>query len=458
MDIEKKTGFFTNPVKNGLVELRSIDLYKRPKRRLLRSSITLPSQYNAYNVCIEFVRDWFLDKFPEKYFNSVYVHGSKAFDQFRMFSKIDQQLKRTNPLLYIAPDIEIDYNRNFVDMNLEPNGLLRRARVDGQIFADRRPNKNLFLTLQMKTILMKFKFGMRVDTDAIQMQLIEFIKNKHRAGLTETQHIPLDIHVPKSIIRQMAFDNAIDIDGNEPASADEMLRYLNSYALVPFLYKRMNATGTYEYFCRIENCTVHIKSEIPTRDASGNADNLEKINFTPEFDIEVEMMAPYIFAYYSEKEQHIINKNQLSKEDTAIVLMKAVRSDLPETNEAGWPKLVTTEYIVDMEDLKNNITINFKDIIQGELLRIIDYTRSVALSPSLFMDFIIFNDGEYRDYILDWDSCSLALKDKVTHPGFIIGIYADMKYVNETKIHHNFSDGFNNKDSFRTSSRVGKIG
>ena len=45
------------------------------KMKLLRTSVMLPSQYNAYAVCVEFAKDWFLSKFPQKFFNSIYVDG-----------------------------------------------------------------------------------------------------------------------------------------------------------------------------------------------------------------------------------------------------------------------------------------------------------------------------------------------------------------------------------------------
>lgn len=447
-----------NPSKEKLRKINPSDLYRHNTPRLLRSSIMLPSQYNSYAVCTEFARDWFLEKFPRNFFNSIYMDGSKSFDQFRMFSKIDQQLKRTNPVLAIVPSIDINHNRNFIDSNMEIGGYLRRSRMEGTIFADKRPEKGLYLAVQFKTILMNFTYRIRRDTKAEQLDTIEFIKYKHRAGMTENQYIPLDIHIPKKIIAQIAFDNGIATDDfSGPRDPDEMLKYLNSRSLVPFLYKRVNATGNPEYFIRVENCGVHIKAEMPNADDSGERQDAETMNYTLDFSIEVEMTAPYCFTYYSQHEQNIINAGDLVKDDTAILLMKAVRADLPEVNEVGWNQLIKTEYMVENEDLKDYITIDFNELLQGEILQIVDYTKSVALNPSLFMDFIIFNNDSFVDYEIDWEKNCLTLTEKCTHPGFIIGIYVDMAYVNNVRIHHNFSNGFEKPDSFRTTSRIGKI-
>lgn len=447
-----------NPSKEKLRKINPYDAIKQKTPRLLRTSIMLPSQYNSYAICTEFAKDWFVDKFPRDFFNSIFVDGSKSFDQFRMFSKINDQLKRTNPLLAMVPTIDMSHNRNFIDSNMELTGHLRRTKMEGTIFGDKRPNKGLYLAIQFKTILMNFTFKIRRDTKAEQLDTIEYIKYKHRAGMTENQYIPLDIHVPKRIIAQIAFDNAIATDDfSGPRDPDEMLKYLNSRSIVPFLYKRMNSTGNFEYFVRIENCGVHIKSDMPSGDEQGDRQDFENMNFTLEFQIEVEMSAPYCFTYYSQHEQHIINSNTFVKDDTAILLMKASIADLPEVNEAGWNKLIRSEYIVDMEDLNDYVTIDFNQLIQGELLDIIEYTKSVYLSPSLFVDFIVHNNGSFVDYDIDWSTNSLTLKEKSTQPGFVIGIYTDMSYINNVRIHHNFDGGFQSADSFRTTSRIGKI-
>jgi len=449
-----------NPKAEGMRKLDINDLYRQKTPRLLRSSIMLPSQYNSYAVCTEFARDWFLDKWPRDKFNSIYIDGSKSFDQFRMFSKMQDQLKRANPVLAIVPTMDLSHNRNFIDTNMELGGYLRRSRMEGTVFADQRPEKGLYLAVQFKTIVMNFTYRIRNDTKAQMLDDMEYIKYKHRAGMTENQYIPLDIHVPKKIIAQIAFDNGIATDDfSGPRNPDEMLHYLNSRSVVPFLYKRVNATGNNEYFMRIENCGVHIKAEMPNGDEAGERQDSEHMAFILDFSIEVEMTAPYCFTYYSQHEQPLIAGDTV-QDETAILVMKAVRADLPEVNENGWNRVVRTEYVVEMDDLINpdGIKIEFEELFAGsEILQIINYTRSVALSPSLFIDFIIFNEDGFKSYDLDWDTNTITITDKCTHPGFVIGVYIDLAYVNEVKIHHNFADGFNNPDSFRTSSRIGHI-
>ena len=71
MDDIKNLHIF-NPKSEKLRKVTPDELYKNKTPRLLRSSILLPSQYNSYAVCTEFARDWFLEKWPRNFFNSIY--------------------------------------------------------------------------------------------------------------------------------------------------------------------------------------------------------------------------------------------------------------------------------------------------------------------------------------------------------------------------------------------------
>ena len=217
--------------------LRPVDAYDLIDQRsskILRSSITLPSQHQSYAVCVEFAKNWFLEKFDENYFNSIYVNTAHSFDEFRKFAHINEQMKKTNPLLAIIPVIDMSHNRQWVDSQPEIPMILRRSHIEGTFFSDYE--KNLYAQLIFKTILMNFTFKIRLDTRAEELDMMEFIKLNHRAGWTESRDIALDIHVPKQIILQVAYDNGFKItnDGQveEPM---KLLEYLNSHSYIPFL-------------------------------------------------------------------------------------------------------------------------------------------------------------------------------------------------------------------------------
>ena len=425
--------------------MKPSDVYKKYTKRYMRSDVILPSEHHAYSVCVEFAKEWFLSKFPEHFFKSVYVDGTHSFDEFRKFSDIDQKLRRTNPLLAIVPVIDHEHNRSWVDSNPEMPMALRRTRIEGSFLNDIRDNRGLHLQLQFKTILMKFTYKLRLDTRAQQLDMMQFIKLNHRAGWTETANLDLDIHVPNRIISQIAFDNAIPIDedGNVLDKV-AMLKYLNTYSLIPFLYKLRAATGNGEYFIKVPNCVAHIKSDLPTAD-DGNRTDMTTTDYQIEFNIEVEMTAPYCYTYYSQKEiMKYINRPAIDSFGDAII-EKSIMTEFPREDENHWALLTTTEYEVDDEDLKKPLEIDFREFFAGsDIQRIMEYTRSIAVCPDVFLHIIMFNGGIELGYDIDWVTTKAVTHESITHNRTMIGVYVDQKYVNETIM---FLDSLKNNPS-----------
>lgn len=413
--------------------MRKMDItnFNRKMPRFLRSSVTLPSQYQAYAICVEFAKEWFLEKFNPNFFNSVYVEGKHSFDEFRKFSTIDQQLKKVNPILAIMPSIDMANNRNWIDSSPEIPLVMRRSRFEGCFFNDMNTCNSKHLQISFKTITMNFNFKMRVNTRAEQLDLCEFVKINHRAGWTETRHLTLDIHVPKEIIAQIACDAGFKIDENlDVVEPLKVLKYLNSNSIIPFVYKLRCANGNKEFFIKVPNCVAHIKSELPSLDDGERVGTLNT-NYSIDFNLEVEILAPYAYMYYSQCEQKIINTRPSYKEATAITVMRAVKTEIPQVDEHKWKLMSTTEYMVDEEDLGTCITIDFSEFFKGtDIQKIIDYTLSININPRVFLNFKLFNDSYERAYEMDWKTMKCLMYGSLENVTTVIGIYCDMEYVN----------------------------
>ena len=156
---------------NGLKPVSISDLTRKKSAKIMRNSISIPSQQQAYAVCVEFANNWFLEKFKPNYFNSVYINTTHSFDEFRKFAQINQQMKRANPLLAIVPTIDMNHNRQWIDSQPEIPLLLKRSRIEGTFFNDNK--KGLHIQLIPKTILMNFTYKIRLDTRAEQLDMME---------------------------------------------------------------------------------------------------------------------------------------------------------------------------------------------------------------------------------------------------------------------------------------------
>ena len=419
-----------------LIPFNPMDAYRNKTPRLMRSSVVLPSQQQAFAVCTEVIRDWFLEKFPENYFNSVYVDGSHSFDEFRKLSTINQQMRKTNPLMAVVPSIDPTYTRDWIDSTPEIPMLLRRSRFEGIFLRDIEHGKGLHLQLLFKSIKMNFTFKVRVDTRGQQLDMMEFIKVKHRAGWSETFEKDMDIHVPKAIISQIAFDNGIELlEGGDPKYPTEMLNYLNTHSVIPFMYKLRCATGNNEYFIKVPNCTVHLKSELPTMD-EGDRVNKITTNYNIDFNLEVEMTAPYCYTYFSEKELHkFINDKSILTNNSVVTIMQSALTVIPQEDMNHWALLTATEYGVDECDIGKPLDIDFREIFAGtDIGLVLDYTQKIAISPAVFLNFMLFNEGRPLKYTMDWGKVTAHIEEGINVDRTIIGIYVDMKYVNDTII------------------------
>lgn len=422
---------YSNMTTSNLRRLNVTDIYNIPPKKYLISNIMLPSQYPAYSICVEVMKDWFLSKFKDDFFNSIYVDGRHSFYEFRKFSEMNDQIGRANPVAAIFPVINQENNRDWIDSSPEMPMMMRRSRMEGVFFSDL--DKRTHLQIMFKTITMNFVFKVRVDTRAQQLDLYEFIKIKHRAGFSESKTLSLDIHVPKQIIMQIAYDAGYEIKNEKIVDAMGLLNYLNSHSYLPFLYKMRYDNGNNEFFVKVPNCMLHLKTEMPSRDDGERKGSLTD-NYTIDFSAEVEMTAPYMYGYYSQTPQsYMLGDNIIT--DTSFVVMQSVMTIVPERDENKWKLYTKTEYLVDEEDLDHPIEIDFSELFDGsDMEKIINYTKDIAVNPYVFINFKIFNDAVEQPYEMDWSTLKCKILKRVENVEFVIGIYCDMSYINETMI------------------------
>ena len=408
------------------------DFDKRFTQRMMLSSVMIPSQYQAYSICVEFARDWFLEKFNPNFFNNVHVDGKFAFDDFNRFSITDDKLKRVNPLLAIFPTIQMDHNRNWIDSNPEIPLMLRRTKMEGCFFNDM--DRGSHVQIIFKTILMNFTFKMRVNTRAEQLDLLEAIKIKHRAGYTESRDISMDIHVPKDLIAQIAFDAGFEFDENLNIKTPiPFLTYLNKNSYIPFLYKLRCVNGNSEFFIKVPNCVAHLRIEMPTYD-DGERMGVNSTNYTIDLNVEIEMTAPHSYTYYSQYEHKYINTGKISV-DGMVSVMASTRTVIPQFDEHHWPIYTTLEYMVEDSDIGTSIAIDFTEVFSGtDLQEVLAYTKQIAINPFICANLKFFNNGTEMEYEMDWKTYQCKLKAPLTNNTVVIGVYMDLGYINNTLI------------------------
>ena len=413
--------------------------FKKIHSKTLYRSICVPSTVQSYSLCIEYIKNWFLSKFPENFFKTVYLDGKNIYDDFRTLSKIDM-LKRQKPSLTITPNIQWDFNNDNLDSY--PYGMdlyVQTGRFKDSFFQCSETSS--YMGIGMETLLMPFSFKVRVETRAQQLDLYKYMKMACRVGFTNGEDVDLDFHIPYALMVQLARDNGFEVTSeqlpDDQGTVDiithvpEFLRWLNTHSSLPFLYKHRTLNGKNEFFLRMRNMYVHIRSNDISAD-DGEREGQMTNNFTIEMNIEVRFPAPKMYAYYSNNVHKLKTVYgawyQPYGPVTTCYTFKG--TDIPDKNRYGWDLYLNTTY-EDPECIDNILSINFKSLLEDDMGACIIDCLDKGVSPAIFCDLIFYNGGEYVRGKVDWESLTFTSDDKVRTPGTFIGIYIDKEYVSD---------------------------
>ena len=415
----------------------SIEEFNKVNSKTMYRSICVPSTTQSYSLCIEYMKNWFLSKFPKDTFPSVYVEGKNIFDDFRSLSR-SELLKRQNPALVITPAIDWDFNNENIDSY--PYGMELYAmtgKFKDSFFSC--PKTNSYMGIGMQTMLMNFNFRIRLETRAQQLDMYQFIKLACRIGFTCGEDIDLDFHIPYPLMIQLAKDNGFETiqrseDDNQTTEIIKnipgFLKWLNTYSKMPFLYKYRALNGKNEFFVRMRNMYVHI------RPSNINADDGDRIgqlttNFNLEFSAEVRFPAPMMYSYYSDNAHKLQTIYGAWSQPNGIVstCYTFKGAIIKDENEYGWPLFMSTTYEDDEEAIGKNLEIDFKPLLEGDIGDCIVDCISKGISPSIFCQMMFYNGGEYIVGEFDWEALKFKSLNPVRSAGTYIGIYVDGNFV-----------------------------
>ena len=408
------------------------DITEKHSKTLYRS-ICVPSVVQSYSLCIEFMKNWFLSKFDKDVFKSVYIDGKNIYDDFRSLSKIEL-LKRQKPALAITPSIVWDFTNDNIDSYPYGIDLYARTGLFKKSFFS-CPETNSYLGMGLETLLMTFSFRIRLETRAQQLDMYKYIKMACRVGFTCGQDTDLDFHIPYPIIIQLAKDNGFETyekDGLEYVSnVPAFLRWLNMHSKLPFMYKYRALNGKNEFFIRMKDMYVHVRPTDLSAD-DGEREGQMSNNFTIELNTETRFPAPQMYAYYSNN-CHKLKEvyGAWYQPDGPITTCYTFKgTEIPDENKYGWPLYLNTTY--EEEEATNYyLNIDLSELLEKDFGDCVKDCLSKGLSPSIFCDFIFYNNGEYIDGSIDWNSLTFKSKSIVKSSGTYIGIYIDNDFLSD---------------------------
>ena len=406
--------------KEGFNRLEPIKLVK---------NISVPSEVHGYSLGVEFMRDWFLEKFPDNYFKTVYINGKNVMDDFRRFNR-EKILKVQKPAVAIIPSVNTDYNRDTLDLVLGGRDvLLRRSGYYHDAFIQ-DIDSNLFLGIKLKQLEMPFTFRIRVSTRAQQLDLANYIKMSHRIGATQSKHLSLDFHIPIEIMLNIAKDVGFAIktvdDKNSIVDVVGFLKYLNAHSFLPILYKYRAINGNSEFFVRVDNAYTHISCLDQLSLDDGNNSGHLYSNYHIDMNCILKIPVPHYYFYYS-KEKLDKSYNEIASSLEALYTYNSIEP--PERNEKGWDQYLSTEWT---EPTRYIGEIPFEELLEGgNMLDVIKHLVSIGISPSIFLDVKLYCQNEPVSITVDWEKLLIIVNKQMTEDLSKITIYIDKSYYNE---------------------------
>lgn len=414
------------------------------KNITLHKNISIPSEIHVYSLAIEYMRMWFLKKFDDDYFKTVYINGKHVMDDFRHFNR-QELIRREKPALAIMPTVNYDYNRDTLDLRLGGRDILtRNDGLSETIIGDNE--KNIFLGMKLRQMEINFDFKVRVGSRAEQIDLYNFMKYAFRVGSTQSEYMSYDFHIPSQIILNIAKHAGFVIEKSKDGKKRDViknipgfLRYLNSHSHAPILYKMRTINGNAEYFIRMDNMYTHISNldslSLDDGEREGQIDN----NFHIEMQCILKIPAPQYYFYYSNDEIETTFNNR--KEFAGLYEIKHVEP--PTRNNKGWEQYIATQW---NDETRHIDSIEFKELFENsELNSVIDHNRNMGISPGVFIDIKLFNNAEDIPIKVNWETYEIIVDNDMESDISLISIYVDLEYVNGQLILLNSLEEDNNR-------------
>lgn len=417
------------------IEIKDMDRFK-PK---LYADLYIPSYINGLSVAMEYVYNWFLDKFPENFFKTIHVVGKHTFDDFRRF-EYGEYVKRERPAMSIGANIEYENDFNNIDIHqFGIDGYIKKTDYHRSFFKD--PIRKLYLGHVSEAMTINFPIRLRFATKAEQHDIYKRMMIMFRIGCTETVDVDIDYHVPYELMVSLARDVGFSINEdtgmiNYPY---KFLVYLNNYSQIPFIYKLRYINGTHEFFIHMTNLPLHMDMTSHPDPDEGEQEGQTSTNYNIDFTVKVIIPVPKFYVYYAEWKSH----NDVYVSPTHGHTVYSLRVfDIPEVNDKGWVQYGTSNYLkeeneqyvkyIDIDPLfrapvDRKVDISLNDLIEDSM--------EIGISPSSFIDIQVYtNDLTVSKGKLptsmDWKNKRIVLPDNTLNSYYYLVIYTDRSYVN----------------------------
>lgn len=401
----------------------------------LHESISIPSKVHVYSLGIEYMRDWFLSKFEDNFFKTVYINGKHIFDDYRRFNRAEL-VKVEKPALSITPTVDYEYNRDNVDLRLGGLDVLSRRSRYYQDAIIQDYDNNYFLGMIQELVKINFLFRIRLSTRVQQQDLANYMKYACRVGSTQKSFVDYDFHLPYEVMLNLAKHNGFEIEYPKDDDKDlsypkikniiGFLKYINAHSIYPVSYKLRTVNGKCEFFIRVPDLCTHITNIDPLSLDDGEREEQLDNNFHIEMQCSLSIPCPQEYFFYSS--EALDNKFKVQQDTAGLYSFRALVP--PNKDEHGWRQFISTEYV---DDENHIASIDLTELLEDtDLYKVIKSNIEMGISPAIFMNIKLYNAQYERDITIDWKNLIIKPDNPKMKSDFSqITIYVDLEYMND---------------------------
>lgn len=395
----------------------------------LEASLCVPSSVHGYCLAVEYMRDWFLDKFNDKYFKTVFINGKYVLDDLRKLS-IGELVKRNKPAVAITPTVNFEYDRNNQDTYMGgKEKLISTFNHSKGFFRDW--DKNIFLGLNLRELEVGFNFRVRVSTRAQQIDLYRHMELAFKIGFTQYQYLTVDFHIPMELMQNIALHAGFEMINDEIADIVSFVNYVNSHSEFPVVYKLRAINGKNEFFMRVPNVYAHIACLDKLSADDGEREGVTDNNFHVEMMAVLRMWVPQ---YYVFKSAQKITNFIPTEDSNSFGIYTFKIFDIPETNSRKWNKYMVTAWEFDDEEMNmDNIKIDLGRFFNERVRKVIDKHVAMGISPASFFEVVLYNYDADSSCSMDWLTYTLTVPKAISGRIHIV-LYLDSIYFNEQQL------------------------
>ena len=411
------------------------DNYRTDQHQYLYGNLALPSYVHGYSLAIEYMYNWFKNKFPKDFFRGgIYIDGSNVLNDYKRLNDYTMRniVKGQNPRARMAPRVQYDYDRDLLDVyHAPPQVYLRRSRFQDSFFKDY--DRDIFLGFVPRALRMDVEYKVRLNSRSQQLDTYNMMELYFRNGATQSEYLSLDFHVPKAIILDIAKRAGFEIVNGEVKETILFLHYLNAHSDVTFLFKLRAINLKTEYFIRLNDVYTHIAVRDKLQLDDGERDGKLDFNFHIEMNSTLTIPIPHFYAYYA-AEPLTTNFKLEEPSDGCVAVYSINTLDIPYEDKHGWQQGVVTDYLIEKGDTEIDL-----GLIIGEdnpLSRSIYHHFTKGVSPSRYINVELFTaqDSPIPRFTLDWENRKIIFEKPQPEFGITIVIYYDKAYIAELEI------------------------